>query len=131
MDTIDRILEQKNEQIKKLEKENKNLKSERDNCLKEVKLCYNDIHSLEWQISDLEEENSRLKNNAMEDMRVQTKLEEENRKLRERNVKLTWWAISYNSVKERVEKQKEQIEKCKLTLLAINEKLIEEIFWED
>ena len=79
----------------------------------------------------LNEENDRLKNNAMEDMRVQTKLEEENRKLRERNVKLTWWAISYNSVKERVEKQKEQIEKCKLTLLAINDKLIEEIFWED
>ena len=86
---------------------------------------------LEEENKSLKEENSRLKNNAMEDMRVQTKLEEENRKLRERNVKLTWWAISYNSVKERVEKQKEQIEKCKLTLLAINEKLIEEIFWED
>jgi cell shape-determining protein MreC len=30
MDTIDRILEQKNEQIKQLEEENKKLKKERD-----------------------------------------------------------------------------------------------------
>lgn len=42
-------------------KENKKLKEERDNCLKEVKRCYNHIHSLEWQISDLEEENKKLK----------------------------------------------------------------------
>lgn len=76
-----------------------------------------EINMLEQECADLKEENKRLK--------------EENEELRERNVKLTWWAISYNSVKERVEKQKEQIEKCKLILLAINEKLIEEIFWED
>jgi len=37
------------------------LEEERDNCLKEVKLCYNDIHSLEWQISDLEKEDKNLK----------------------------------------------------------------------
>ena len=48
-------------EYEKLELEKRKLKEERDNCLKEVKLCYNDIHSLEWQISDLEEENIKLK----------------------------------------------------------------------
>jgi len=51
---------------KQLEEENKKLKEERDNCLKEVKLCYNDIHSLEWQISDLEKENKTLKDELQE-----------------------------------------------------------------
>jgi hypothetical protein len=34
-------------EYEKLELEKRKLKEERDNCLKEVKLCYNDIHSLE------------------------------------------------------------------------------------
>ena len=51
----------KAEDYKEIAIENKKLKEERDNCLKEVKLCYNDIHSLEWQISDLEKENKTLK----------------------------------------------------------------------
>ena len=79
---VDIYLKKRQDKCDKLKEENKNLKAENDrlkqnamedmrvqtkleeeidNCLKEVKLCYNDIHSLEWQISDLEEENRKLK----------------------------------------------------------------------
>ena len=81
---VDIYLKKRQDKCDKLKEENKNLKAENDrlkqnamedmrvqtkleeeidNCLKEVKLCYNDIHSLEWQISDLEEENRTLNEN--------------------------------------------------------------------
>ena len=48
-----------------------------------IAIQYRKISELEEENKSLKEENNRLKNNAMEDMRVQTKLEEENKKLKE------------------------------------------------
>jgi len=81
------------------------------------RMSYPTYSDLELEIQQLEQENKKLKVEIVS--------------LKEQTVKLTWMAVTYNSVKEKVEKQKEQIEKCKLIFLSINEKLIEEIFWED
>ena len=66
MDTIDRILEQKNEQIKQLEEENKNLRDYADNLDSE-----NDNQAIE--IEELKKENKKLK----EDNRFLTKISKE------------------------------------------------------
>ena len=76
----------------KLKEENKKLKEELDKFSEAYKR-YRDYekeelaescYDLARENDKLKEENNRLKNNAMEDMIVQTKLEEENRKLKER-----------------------------------------------
>ena len=48
-----------------------------------IAIQYRKISELEEENKSLKEENDRLKNNAMEDMRVQTKLEEKIRFLEE------------------------------------------------
>ena len=68
------------QEYKKLKKENKNLKSD----LEKYKKYYDrDKEELMESCYWLARENDRLKNNAMEDMRVQTKLEEKIRFLEE------------------------------------------------
>lgn len=82
------LIENHKKDIAILCEENNKLKSERDNCLKEVKLCYNDIHSLELQISDLEQEDKTLTECNLNLQTFLDNKEKVNKSLREENKKL-------------------------------------------
>ena len=109
-----------NDKLYCLEEENRNLKEELGKFSEAYKR-YRDYEKEELAEScydfarendKLKEENNRLKNNAMEDMRVQTKLEEENRKLREERDK---WRGKYNRLKSEFNLLKNKIWTTKIS----------------
>ena len=140
MDTIDRILEQKNEQIKQLEEENKNLRDYADNLDSE-----NDNQAIE--IEELKKENKKLK----EDNRFLTKiskeymkkeniiqvteftelykndLEEENKKLNIKVASLEWEIKWLNYTIEKLKEENQTLELWLDNKEKVNKKLREEL----
>lgn len=112
MDTIDRILEQKNEQIEQLEEENKNLKervSELEDVSKDYDILSKDFITATWEIEFRKDEVERFKTNAVQDMAEITELENQIKKLKEKVETLELWLDNKEKLNEEYRKKIDEL----------------------